>query len=85
MGCHNFEDEVLIKKQWASQKMNVMDGKLKDKKNRIIIETYFCLLSEAMCFQSSKIHISMNAKTTIEKLQRVVREKETQKSEHRRK
>ncbi len=37
-----------------------------------------------MCvFQSSRIHRSMNVKNTIEKLQRVVREKEMQKNEHR--
>ncbi len=37
-----------------------------------------------MCvFQSSRIHRSMNVKNTIEKLQRVAREKEMQKNEHR--
>jgi hypothetical protein len=30
MGCHNFEDEALIKRQQASQKMNGMGKKLKD-------------------------------------------------------
>ncbi len=37
-----------------------------------------------MCvFQSYRIHRSMNVKNTIEKLQRVAREKEMQKNEHR--
>ncbi len=32
MGCINFEDHVLIKRWWASKKMNAMNEKLKDKK-----------------------------------------------------
>jgi len=30
MGCNNFEDEALIKRWWASQKMNEMNKRLKD-------------------------------------------------------
>ncbi len=33
-------------------------------------------------FQSSRIHSSMNVENAIEKLQRITKEKETQKSEH---
>jgi hypothetical protein len=36
-----------------------------------------------VCFLSSRMHKSMNAKSEIEKLQKVAKEKEMQKSEHR--
>jgi hypothetical protein len=34
MGCHNFKDEGLIKRQWAGQNMNGTGGKFKDENNR---------------------------------------------------
>jgi hypothetical protein len=34
------------------------------------------------CFQSSRVHSSMSANSAIEKLQRIAKEKEAQKSEH---
>jgi len=38
-----------------------------------------------VCFQSSKVHKNMSAENTIENLQKVAKEKETQKSEHKHK
>jgi hypothetical protein len=32
--CHNFKDEVSIKRWWASQKMNGMGEKFKDENKR---------------------------------------------------
>jgi hypothetical protein len=32
MGCINFEDQMLIKRWWACEKMNVMGKKLKNEK-----------------------------------------------------
>jgi hypothetical protein len=32
MGCINFKDHALIKKQWAYEKMNVIGEMFKDKK-----------------------------------------------------
>jgi hypothetical protein len=58
----------------GGQKMNAMGGKLKDqKKNKVTVKTCFHLLLEAMCFQSSKVHINMNVGSAIKKLKRVVR------------
>jgi hypothetical protein len=34
MGCINFKDHVLIKKQWASKKMNATSMMFKDQKKR---------------------------------------------------
>jgi hypothetical protein len=33
MGRINFEDHALIKRQWASKKLNAISGMFKDKKN----------------------------------------------------
>jgi hypothetical protein len=34
MGCINFEDHMLIKRQWVDEKMNVMGEMFKDEKKR---------------------------------------------------
>jgi hypothetical protein len=34
MGCINFEDQVLIKRQWVDEKMNVMGEMFKDEKKQ---------------------------------------------------
>jgi len=64
--------------------MNVMSRKFKVKKNGTFIETCFCLLPKVfMCFQSFGMHKSMSAKSVIKQLQKVAKEKEVQKNEHR--
>ncbi len=44
MGCINFEDQTLIRRWWACEKMNVAGGKRKNEKNNIIVESGFCFL-----------------------------------------
>jgi len=39
---------VLIKRWWASKKMNVTSRKFKDKKNKVIVENSLCLLLKAV-------------------------------------
>ncbi len=47
LGRINFEDHVLIKRWWASKKMNVMGGMFKgEKKNEVIVKSSLCLLLE---------------------------------------
>jgi hypothetical protein len=48
MGCINFEDHVLIKRQWVGKKMNVTGGMFKDKKNKVIVENSLRLLLEVV-------------------------------------
>ncbi len=60
-----------------------MDEKLKDKKKRSNRQILFSFTAKScVYFQSSKMHRNMNAESAIEKLQKVIREKEMQKSEH---
>ncbi len=49
IGCINFEDHVLIKRQRVDEKMNVRAGCSRIRKNRVIIESNLCLLLEVMC------------------------------------
>ncbi len=49
MGRINFKDHVLIKRQWANEKMNVMGEMFKDKKNWITVENNLHLLLEVVC------------------------------------
>jgi hypothetical protein len=44
MGCHNFKDEALIKRWWASQKNKCNGREAQGKKNEVTIETCFRLL-----------------------------------------
>jgi hypothetical protein len=48
MGHINFEHQVLIKKWWVRNKMNLTSGKLKDEENGATIESCFCLLPKVM-------------------------------------
>jgi hypothetical protein len=48
MGHIIFKDHALIKRQRASKKMNAKSEKFKDKKNGVIIKSYFHLLLEVM-------------------------------------
>ncbi len=77
MGCHNFKDEALIKRQRASQKMNGTSGKLKDENKQNNHQKLFLFSTISyVCFRTSRVHRSMNAKNMIEKLQIIAREKE---------
>jgi len=49
---------------------------LSKKINRITIKSCLHLLLEVVCFRSSRVHKSMNAKSAIEKLQKIAKEKE---------
>jgi len=49
MGCINFEDHVLIKKQWADEKMNVTGEMFKDEKKKVTNESSLHLLLEVVC------------------------------------
>ncbi len=65
--------------------MNVMGEMFKDEKkwgNRW--KQIVFIAGSCAHFWSSKVHINMSAKNVIEKLQRIAREKEAKKSEHRR-
>jgi hypothetical protein len=85
MGCNNFEDEALITRRWVGQKVNGMGKKFKDENKRNNNWKLFLFTIEScVCFQSSRVQKSMSAESTIEKLQIVAKEKETQKSEHKR-
>ncbi len=44
MGHHNFKDEALIKRWWASQNNECNRKEAQGKKNQKTIETCFCLL-----------------------------------------
>ncbi len=83
MGRHNFKDQLLIKRQCVGQKKNVMNEKLNDGKKQNKHRNLLLLTTRSyVCFQSSRVHIKMNAKSAIEKLQIIVKEEEAQKSEH---
>ncbi len=86
IGRHNFEDEVLIKRWLACQKMNEMSGKFKDENKWSNYQKLFSfVVGSCVYIRSFGIHKNMSVESAIEKLQKVIREKETQKSEHRRK
>ncbi len=53
--------------------MNAMNGKLKDKKNELIVKVCFRLLLEVVCFRSFKVHTNMKVKSAIKKLKKVAR------------
>jgi CRISPR/Cas system-associated exonuclease Cas4 (RecB family) len=50
--------------------------------NEITIASYFVCYKKLCVFQSFRIHKSMNVNNTIEKLQKIAKDKETWKSEH---
>ncbi len=84
MGCHNFKDEALIKRWRASQKMNGIGRKPKDKNKWNICQKFLkFVVGSCVCFRSFKVHIGMNVESTIKKFKRIIKEKEAQKNEHR--
>jgi hypothetical protein len=48
MGCINFENQSLIKRWQANEKMNAMGGKFKNEKNDITIESGFHFLPKVV-------------------------------------
>lgn len=66
--------------------MNTTSKKLKDKKHGVTVESFFRLMLEVMSvFKVLEITESMSAESAIKKLYIIAKEKEVQKSEHRRK
>jgi hypothetical protein len=64
--------------------MNVMGKKLKNEKKWSNCRKWFLFLAESYeCFLSYGNHISMSVESAIEKLQRIAKQKEAQRSEHR--
>jgi hypothetical protein len=66
--------------------MNAMSGMFKDKKKRGNRRKQFVFVAKSCaCFRSYGIHNNMSAKSAIEKLQTIAREKEAHRSEHKQK
>jgi hypothetical protein len=60
-----------------------MGGILKDEKKWVNRQKQFVFIARSCVhFPSFGVHNNMNAKSAIEKLQRIAREKEAQRSEH---
>jgi len=68
---------VVIKRQWASKRMNAMNGMFKDKKRGNHRKQFEFVAGSYACFQSFGVHSSMNVKSAIEKLHKITKEKET--------
>ncbi len=82
MGRINFEDHVFIKRQQAYEKMNVMGGMFKDEKKWGNCQKQFVFVARSCAhFPSFGVHNSISVESAIEKLQRITREKEAQRSE----
>jgi hypothetical protein len=62
--------------------MNATSMKFKDEKNMVIVESCFCLLLQVVSVFEVLVHNSMSVKSVIEKLQRITKENEAHKSEH---
>jgi hypothetical protein len=76
MGCINFEDHMLIKRQWVDEKMNVMGEMFKDEKKRGNCQKQFAFVTRSCVhFWSFRVHNSMSAKSAIEKLQQITRKR----------
>jgi hypothetical protein len=77
MGCINFQNHALVKRWWVDEKMNVIGKMFKDKKKRGNRQKQFAfVVGIYACFGSFGVHNNMNVNSAIEKLQRIVREKE---------
>jgi hypothetical protein len=77
MGHINFEDHALIKWRYACKKMNATGRRFKDKKKQGIHKKQFTFVARSCAhFWSFGVHNSMSAKSAIEKLQRIAKEKE---------
>jgi hypothetical protein len=77
IGCHNFKDEALIKRRWASQEMNGMGWKFKDENKWSNHQKLFSfLIRSCVYFLSFGVHRSTSVENVIEKLHKVTKEKE---------
>jgi len=77
MGRINFEDHALIRRRWVDKKMNVTSGMFKKKKKWGNYQEQFVFVARSCVhFLSFGIHSNMNAKSAIEKLQQITKEKE---------
>ncbi len=85
MGHHSFKDRALIKRQWATQKTNKMGKKLMDENKQGNRRMSISVVAGGHVFPwSYSAYRRMNAKSAIKKLQKVTREKEAQRLEHKR-
>jgi hypothetical protein len=65
--------------------MNAIGGMFKDEKKQGNHPKQFVfIVGSCVHFRSFKVHYNMNVENTIEKPQRITREKEAQKNEHKR-
>lgn len=86
MRDHNFKDKELFKRWRAAQKKNKMGKKLMDKNKQGNCYKSFLFPTRGHAFSwSYSVRRKMNAESVIDKLQRVAREKEAQRLDHRRK
>ncbi len=77
MGRISFEDHALTKRNWANEKMNVIGGMFKDKTKWGNCQKQFVFVAGSCAHvQSFGIHNSMSVKSVIEKLSKIVKEKE---------
>ncbi len=77
MGSINFEDHALIRRWWVDKKMNVTSGMFKEKKKWGNYREQFVFVARSCAhFWSFGIHSNMNAKSAIENLQQITKEKE---------
>jgi hypothetical protein len=83
MGRINFEDHALIKRWRASKNMNVTGQMFNDKKiHGNCWKQFAFIVGNYVCFRSFGVHNSKNVENTIEKLQRITREREARRNEH---
>jgi hypothetical protein len=69
MGCINFEDHALLKKQWVGKNMNEMGGMFKDEKKQGNCWKQFPFVPGSCArLQSFGIHNNMSVESAIEKL-----------------
>jgi hypothetical protein len=83
IGHHNFKDRVLIKRWWATHKINKMGKNLMDEKKGNRWKSFSVVVGGRVFSQNYNVHTRMNVENTIKKLQRIAREKEAQRFEHR--
>jgi hypothetical protein len=63
MGCINFEDHALIKRQQACKKMNATGGTFKDEKRGNHRKQFVFIIGSCVHFRSSGVHSNMNVES----------------------
>ncbi len=85
MGCINFEDHALLKRQQVGKNMNEMGGMFKDKKKQGNYWKQFPFVPRSCAhLRSFGVHNNKTVESAIEKLQKIRKEKEVHRNEHRR-